>query len=83
MASKSTTHDDGNTSGEVELSTLSRRQLIREVTDLRWQLGELQDQADREWELVAIRHDIVEREREEVMKINNQLLTQIKALQKA
>ena len=50
---------------------------------LRRQLGILWAQADREQELAVILHDTAEREREVVMQINDQLLTQIKALQKA
>ena len=80
MAPKSTIHHDVNASDELELSTLSQRQLVQRVADLRRQLDELRAQADRERKLVAIHHDTVEREREAVMQINNQLLTQIKAL---
>jgi len=53
------------------------------VAELRRQLGELQAQADCERELVAIHHDTAEREREAIMQIKSQLLTQIRALQKA
>jgi len=46
-------------------------------------LGELWAWVDCEQKLVAILCDTVEREKKAVMKINIQLLTQIKALRKA
>jgi len=67
MAPKSTTHHDVNASGEIELLTLSQRQLIQRVADLRRQLDEQLAQANHERELVAIHRDTAEREREVVM----------------
>jgi len=83
MVPKSTIHHEVNASDELELSTLSIGQLIQRVADLRWLLSEQRAQADRERELVAIHRNTAKREREAVMQINRQLLTQIKVLLKA
>ena len=83
MAHKSIAHYDANSSGKLELSTLSRGQLIRRVADLRRQLCEQRAHSDCEWELVTIYRDTAKPEREAIMQINHQLLMQIKTLQKA
>jgi len=46
-------------------------------------LGEQRVKADRERKLVTIHRDTAEHEREVVMQVNHQLLTQIKVLQEA
>jgi len=78
MAHKSIAHHDANSSDKLELSTLSRGQLIRRVADLRQQLCEQRAHSDCEWELVTIYRDTAEPEREAIMQINHQLLMQIK-----
>jgi len=56
---------------------------MQRVTDLWRQLNEQRALVDREQELAAIHRETAEREREAVMQVNRQLLTQIKALRKA
>ena len=48
------------------------------VIDLRRRLDEHRAKADCEQELVVIHRNIAEREREAVMQVNHQLLSQIK-----
>ena len=56
---------------------------MQRVTDLWRQLNEQRALVDREQELAAIHRETAEHEREAVMQVNRQLLTQIKALRKA
>ena len=77
MTHKNAICHDASASDKLELSILSRGQLIQMVVDLRQRLGKQRAHADCERELVAIHHDIAEREREAIIQVNHQLLTQI------
>ena len=78
MAYKNTARHDPNAFGELELTALSRGQLVQTVADLRRRLGEQSAQVGCEREPVAIHRNTAERERETITQVNHQLLTQIK-----
>ena len=83
MAHKNATRHDVNASDEFDPSVLSCGQLVQMVIYLQQRLGEHWAKAKHELELVAIHRDAAEREREAVMQVNHQLLTQIKVFREA